>query len=155
MPTQEGCLFLAVVLDLYSWSVLGWSMSGRINTDSALGVLTMPCRIWRDHAGVIVHFNQGCQYTSYEWRSMLKTNGLKASISRRGSCRDNACLESFFSFLKKERIRCRTYPLGKLLNPMCSIILSCFPIQHDTIEITVTCHPRSLKITNLVTSQVS
>jgi putative transposase len=67
---------------------------------------------WRrtDHAGVVVHSNQGCQYTNYEWRSMLKTNGLKASKSRGGNCHDNACAESFFSLLKKERIRRRTCP---------------------------------------------
>ena len=70
----------------------------------------MACLRRRDHAGVVVHSDQGCQYTSYEWRSMLKTNGLKASMSRRGNCHDNACAESFFSLLKKERIRRRTYP---------------------------------------------
>jgi putative transposase len=108
--THEGWLFLAVVLDLYSRSVIGWSMSDRINTDLALGALTMACWRRRDHAGVVVHSDQGCQYTSYEWRSMLKANGLKASMSRRGNCHDNACAESFFSLLKKERIRRRTYP---------------------------------------------
>jgi len=108
--TQEGWLFLAVVLDLYSSSVIGWSMSDRINTDLALGALTMACCRHRDHAGVVVHSDQGWRYTSYEWRSMLKANGLKASMSRRGNCHDNACAESFFSSLKKERIRRRTYP---------------------------------------------
>ena len=106
--THEGWLFLAVVLDLYSRSVIGWSMSDRINTDSALGVLTMACWRLRDHAGVVVHSGQGCQYTRYEWSSMLKANGLKTSISRRGNCHDNACAESFSSLLKKERIRCCT-----------------------------------------------
>lgn len=54
--------------------------------------------------------DQGCQYTSYEWNRMLKANGLKASMSRRGNCHDNACAKSFFSLLKKDRIRRRTYP---------------------------------------------
>jgi putative transposase len=85
-------------------------MSDRINTDPALGALTMACWRRRDHAGVVVHSYQGCQYTSYVWRSMLKTNGLKVSMSRRGNCHDNACAESFLSSLKKERIRRRTYP---------------------------------------------
>ena len=58
--TQEGWLFLAVVLDLYSRSVIGWSMSERINTDLALGALTMACWRRRDHAGVVVHSDQGC-----------------------------------------------------------------------------------------------
>ena len=108
--TQEGWLFLAVVLDLFSRSVIGWSMSDRINTDLALNALTMACWRRRDHAGVMVHSDQGCQYTSYDWRSMLKANGLKASMSRRGNCHDNACAESFFGLLKKERIRRRIYP---------------------------------------------
>jgi putative transposase len=101
---------LADVLDLYSCSVIGWSMSDRINTDLALGALTMACWRRRDHTGVVVNFDQGCQYTSYEWRSMLKTIGLKVSMSRGGNCHDNACAESFFSLLKKEQIRRRTYP---------------------------------------------
>ena len=60
--THEGWLFLAVVLDLYSRSVIGWSMSDRINTDLALGALTMACGRRIDHAGVVVHSDQGCQY---------------------------------------------------------------------------------------------
>ena len=108
--TQEGWLFLAVVLDLFSRSVIGWSMSDRINTDLALNALTMACWRRRGHVGVMVHSDQGCQYTSYDWRSMLKANGLKASMSRRGNCNDNACAESFFGLLKKERIRRRIYP---------------------------------------------
>ena len=153
--THEGWLFLAVVLDLYSRSVIGWSMSDRINTGLALGALTMACWRRRDHAGVVVHSDQGCQYTSYEWRSMLKANGLKASMSRRGNCHDNACAESFFSLLKKNGLDAAHTQLGKLRNPMCSIILNCFTIQHDAMEITVTCHPWSLKITILGTKQVS
>ena len=112
--TQEGWLFLAVVLDLYSSSVIGWSMSDRINTDLALGALTMACCRHRDHAGVVVHSDQGWRYTSYEWRSMLKTNGLKACMSRRGNCHDNACAESFFSLLKKNGLDATHTQLVKL-----------------------------------------
>ena len=64
--TQEGWLFLAGVLNLYSRSVIGRSMSDRINTDLALGALTMACWRRRDHAGVVVQSDQGCQYASYE-----------------------------------------------------------------------------------------
>lgn len=86
-------------------------MSDRINTDLALGALTMTCWRRRDHAGVVVHSDQGCQNTRYEWKSMLKANGLKASMSRPGNCHDNACAVTlFFRLLKKERIRRRTYP---------------------------------------------
>ena len=107
--TYEGWLFLAVVVDLFSRQVVGWSMSKSINTDLALDALTMA--VWRrkPEAEVIVHSDQGCQYTSYDWRSMLEANGLVASMSRKGNCHDNACAESFFSLLKRERIRRKIY----------------------------------------------
>jgi transposase InsO family protein len=116
----------------------------------------MACWGRSDHEGVVVHFDQGCQYTSYEWRSMLKANGLKARMSRPMNCRDNTCTESFCSLLKKERIRHRTYSTIKVAKKtVCSIILSCFTIQHDAMEITVGCHPWSLKVTILGTKRVS
>jgi len=107
--TYEGWLFLAVVIDLYSRHVVGWSMSERINTDLVLNALTMA--IWRRRPkdDVIVHSDQGCQYTSYDWRSMLESQGLTASMSRKGNCHDNACAESFFGLLKRERIKRKIY----------------------------------------------
>jgi len=86
---------------------------------------------------------------------MLKPNGLKANKSRRGNCHNNAGAESLFSLLKKERIRRRYIQLGKLRNQMYSIILNCFTAQNDAMEITVICHPWSLKITILGTKRVS
>jgi predicted metal-binding protein len=111
----------------------------------------MACWRRRDHAGAVVHSDQGCKYTSYEWRSMLKVNVLKASMSRRGNCNGNACAESFFSLLKKNGLDAAYTQLGKLRNPMCSIILNCFTIQYHAMEITVTCDPWCLKITILGT----
>jgi len=108
--TYEGWLFLAVVIDLFSRQVIGWSMSKRINTDLALDALTMACWRRKPATEVIVHSDQGCQYTSYDWRSMLEANGLVASMSRKGNCHDNACAESFFGLLKRERIRRKVYP---------------------------------------------
>jgi putative transposase len=107
--TYEGWLFLAVVIDLFSRQVVGWSMSDRINTDLALDAVIMAC--WRRNPddNVVVHSDQGCQYTSYDWRSMLKANNLTASMSRKGNCWDNACAESFFGLLKRERIRRKIY----------------------------------------------
>jgi len=107
--TYEGWLFLAVVIDLFSRQVIGWSMSERINTDLALNALTMACWRRKPKGEVIVHSDQGCQYTSYDWLSMLEANGLTASMSRRGNCHDNACAESFFGLLKRERIKRRIY----------------------------------------------
>ncbi|MEP2595778.1 MAG: IS3 family transposase [Kangiellaceae bacterium] len=107
--TREGWLFLAVIIDLFSRQVIGWSMGGRINTDLVLNAITMACWRRKPKGEVIVHSDQGCQYTSYDWQSMLKTNNLVPSMSRRGNCHDNACAESFFALLKRERIRRRVY----------------------------------------------
>ncbi|MFP6791544.1 MAG: IS3 family transposase [Thalassolituus sp.] len=107
--TDEGWLFLAVIIDLFSRQVVGWSMSERINTDLVLNAITMACWRRKPKGEVIVHSDQGCQYTSYDWQSMLKANNLTVSMSRRGNCHDNACAESFFALLKRERIRRKIY----------------------------------------------
>lgn len=107
--THEGWLYLAVVIDLYSRRVVGWSMHSRMQTDLVLNALVMA--LWRrkPKAKVIVHSDQGSQYTSHEWRSFLQSHNLEASMSRRGNCYDNAVAESFFHLLKNERIRRKTY----------------------------------------------
>ena len=107
--THEGWLFLAVIMDLFSRQVIGWSMSDRINTDLALDALLMATWRRKPEGSVIVHSDQGCQYTSCDWISMLKSNNMIPSMSRRGNCHDNACAESFFALLKRERIRRKIY----------------------------------------------
>lgn len=107
--TYEGWLFLAVVIDLYSRQVIGWSMSERINTDLVLNALTMAIWRRRPKQEVIVHSDQGCQYASHDWQSLLQSHNLKASMSRKGNCHDNACAESFFALLKRERIKRKIY----------------------------------------------
>ena len=95
IKTHEGWLFLAVVIDLYSRRV-GWSMSSRMQTSLALNALLMA--VWRrkPRAKVIVHSDQGSQFTSQEWQSFLAAYNLEACMSRRGNCYDNAVAESFF-----------------------------------------------------------
>jgi len=107
--THEGWLYLAVVIDLFSRQVVGWSMGSRIDTDLVINALLMA--VWRrkPKQQVIVHSDQGCQFTSQEWQDFLTTNRLVCSMSRRGNCHDNAVAESFFQLLKRERIRRRTY----------------------------------------------
>jgi len=107
--TYEGWLFVAVVMDLFSRQIVGWSMSQSINTDLVLDALTMATWRRRPKEAVVVHSDQGCQYTSYDWRSMLETNGMVASMSRKGNCHDNAVAESFFQLLKRERVRRKIY----------------------------------------------
>lgn len=109
IKTYEGFSYLAVVIDLYSRRVVGWSMQSRQTTDLVLQALLMA--VWRRKPAneVLVHSDQGSQFTSLEWGSFLKHNNLKHSMSRRGNCHDNAVVESFFNLLKRERIRRRSY----------------------------------------------
>jgi putative transposase len=107
--THEGWLYLAVVLDLFSRQVIGWSMRSRIDSELAINALLMA--VWRRNPKeqVIVHSDQGSQYSSHDWQSFLAEHNLVASMSRRGNCYDNAVAESFFQLLKRERIRRKTY----------------------------------------------
>lgn len=107
--TYEGWLYLAVVLDLYSRQIVGWSMQSRMTTAIVMDALTMALWRRRPKDDVVVHSDQGSQYTSGEWRSYWKANNLTASMSRRGNCHDNAVAESFFALLKRERIKRRIY----------------------------------------------
>lgn len=107
--TQEGFAYLAVVIDLYSRRVVGWSVQNRQTTDLVLQALLMA--VWRRKPKntVLIHSDQGSQFTSMDWASFLKAHNLEHSMSRRGNCHDNAVVESFFNLLKRERIRRRTY----------------------------------------------
>ncbi|MGS1118400.1 IS3 family transposase [Castellaniella sp. UC4442_H9] len=107
--THEGWLYLAVVLDLFARTVVGWSMSSRIDADLVLNALLAAVWRRRPKAEVIIHSDQGSQFGSHDWRDFLKTHRLKPSMSRRGNCHDNAVAESFFQLLKRERIRRRVY----------------------------------------------
>ncbi|SFV18163.1 putative transposase [Pseudoduganella namucuonensis] len=107
--TYEGWLYLTVVLDLFSRQVIGWSMGARIDTDLAMNALLMAVWRRRPESTVMVHSDQGSQFSSYDWRDFLKEHNLEASMSRRGNCHDNAVAESFFQLLKRERIKRKTY----------------------------------------------
>lgn len=107
--THEGWLYLAVVLDLFSRRVIGWSMQSRITRELVLDALLMA--VWRRKpvGRVVVHSDQGSQYTSHDWSSFLTAHGLEGSMSRRGNCHDNAVAESFFQLLKRERVKRKIY----------------------------------------------
>jgi len=107
--TWQGWLYLAVVVDLYARKVVGWSMKPSLSRELALDALLMA--VWRrkPKTPVLVHSDQGSQYGSDDWQRFCKANNLEPSMSRRGNCWDNAVAESFFSSLKKERIRKRIY----------------------------------------------
>lgn len=109
LRTWQGWLYLAVVIDLHSRKVVGWSMKPTLARELVLDALLMA--IWRrkPQRTVIVHSDQGSQYGSDDWQRFCRSHNLEPSMSRRGNCWDNAVAESFFSSLKKERIRKRVY----------------------------------------------
>lgn len=109
IKTYEGFAYLAVVIDLFSRKVVGWAMQSRQTTDLVLQALLMA--VWRrkPKEKVLIHSDQGSQFTSMDWASFVKHHNLEHSMSRRGNCHDNAVAESFFNLLKRERIRRRTY----------------------------------------------
>jgi len=102
--TSEGWLYLAVVIDLYSRRIVGWSMNKRISRQLVMDALTMA--LWRRKPprGLIFHSDRGSQYCSHDFQNLLKKHGTLSSMSRKGDCWDNAVAESFFGTLKIELI---------------------------------------------------
>ncbi len=109
IATREGWLYLAVILDLYSRQVIGWSMKNQNNTELVQEALTMS--IWRRGKvdAVIVHSDQGSTYASGDYQKQLKEHKLRCSMSRKGECLDNAVAESFFGTLKNELVHHEDY----------------------------------------------
>ena len=105
LRTAEGWLYLAVVLDLFSRAVIGWSMKATLARELALDALLMAIWRRRPKTTVMIHSDQGVQYGSDDWQRFCREHGLEVSMSRRGNCWDNSVAESFFSSLKKERSR--------------------------------------------------
>lgn len=102
IPTDEGWLYLAGILDLYSRKIVGWSVSATLATKLCLDALAMALRARRPSKGLIHHSDRGVQYASHEYRQALHAAGLAPSMSRRANCYDNAFAESFWSTLKTE-----------------------------------------------------
>jgi putative transposase len=102
IPTAQGWLYLAVILDLYSRIVAGWSMSGSCNEALVKHALTMALARRHPDAGLLHHSDRGSQYPSRAYRLMLEQSEISVSMSRKGNCWDNAAMESFFGTLKEE-----------------------------------------------------
>jgi transposase InsO family protein len=108
--TGEGWLYLAVVIDLYSRKVVGWSLGRRLTSTLVCEALLMALWLRRPAKGqLIFHSDRGVQYASDAFRRLLKAHGIEGSMSRKGDCWDNAPVESFFGTLKLERIHWRSY----------------------------------------------
>lgn len=107
--TWEGWLYLAVVVDLFSRKVIGWSMKASLARDLVLDALLMAAWRRKPQGRVLVHSDQGSQYGSDDWHRFCRDHRMDPSMSRRGNCWVNAVAESFFGSLKKERVGRRIY----------------------------------------------
>jgi putative transposase len=106
IPTEEGWLYLAVVMDLFSRRIVGWSMRGDMRSEIVIDALEMAWfqRSPDKDAGLIFHSDRGSQYAGHEFNQVLNECGIKPSMSRKGNCWDNACAETLFGSLKVERL---------------------------------------------------
>ena len=109
IPTEEGWLYLAVTLDLYSRRVVGWCAGDDLSRRLPLRALQMALENRRPAPGLIHHSDRGVQYASGDYQALLARRGLQCSMSRKGNCYDNAVMESFFGTLKNELVHHQTY----------------------------------------------
>ena len=110
IPTREGWLYLAVVEDLFSRKVVGWSMDATMTSRLVVDALEMAlARRPKGSSGLVAHSDRGSQYASEHYQRRLSEEGIECSMSRRGNCWDNAAMESFFASLKKELVHDEDY----------------------------------------------
>ncbi len=107
--TQQGWIYLAVVIDLYSRRVVGWSIDRRMKKALVIRALMMAVNLRKPPPGLICHSDRGSQYASHDYQKLLKQHGIICSMSRKGNCWDNAPVERFFSSLKREWTSDRWY----------------------------------------------
>jgi putative transposase len=109
IPTQEGWLYLAVILDLFSRRIVGWAMNARMTQQLVCTALEMALRQRQPVGSLIHHSDRGSQYTSHGFQELLAENDITPSMSGRGNCYDNAVVESFFGTLKTELVNHAVY----------------------------------------------
>jgi transposase InsO family protein len=108
--TEEGWLYLSVVIDLFSRRVVGWSMSDDLKAAGVAAALQMAVARRRPpDVGLLHHSDRGVQYACHRYRQLLSAHGIACSMSRPGNCYDNACVESFFGTLKSELVHRTRY----------------------------------------------
>ena len=110
IQTDDGWLYLAVILDLFARRVVGWATSERLFTALPQAALEHALALRSPDAGLLHHSDQGCQYTSADYQAGLAARGIVCSMSRKGNCWDNAIAESFFATLKREAVPSDGYP---------------------------------------------
>jgi putative transposase len=109
IPTNSGWLYLAVVMDLFSRRIVGWSMSKNIDSELVQNAMKMAILHRNPDKGLIHHSDRGVQYAAQDFQDLLYDNDFICSMSRKGNCWDNACVESFFGSLKNEWVKDKTY----------------------------------------------
>ena len=110
IPTGEGWLYLAVILDLFTRKVVGWAMREHIRAELTMAALTMAIQRRRPGPGLVHHSDRGSQYAAGDYRKILQAATITQSMSRKGNCWDNAPVESFFGTLKTELVHQYEYP---------------------------------------------
>lgn len=113
IPTQEGWLYLAIVLDLFNREVVGWSMDSRMTRKLVVDALNMAVDGKSPESGLLYHSDRGSQYASVEFQEILADQNISCSMSRKGNCYDNAVAESFFHTLKVECVHRKIYETRK------------------------------------------
>ena len=109
IPTAEGWLYLAVLLDLFTRKVVGWAMRDHMRAELTIAALTMAIQRRRPRVGLVHHSDRGSQYAAGDYRAILQAAAITQSMSRKGNCWDNAPMESFFGTLKTELVHQREY----------------------------------------------
>ena len=109
IPTLEGWLYLAAIEDLYHKKVVGWALDSRMTKELTLRAIDQAIVRERPIKGLIFHSDRGSQYAAYDYQNKLRDNGIRQSMSAKGDCYDNACMESFFATLKKELVHRTRY----------------------------------------------
>ena len=109
VPTDEGWLYLACVIDLCSRKIVGWSMADHLRAELCTGALDMALKNRRPSQGLLHHSDRGVQYACNEYRDLLEEHGIQCSMSGKGDCWDNAVMESFFKTLKSELVYQKHY----------------------------------------------
>jgi putative transposase len=109
IPTKVGWLYLAIVLDLFSRRIVGWSMSNKIDSALVQSAMSMALSDRQPDAGLIHHSDRGIQYAANDFQDLLEEHKVVCSMSRKGNCWDNACAESFFGSLKTEWVKGKVY----------------------------------------------
>ena len=110
IPTGEGWLYLAVILDLFTRKVVGWAMRDHMRAELTIAALTMAIQRRRPGPGLVHHSDRGSQYAAGDYRDILQAAAIVQSMSRKGNCWDNAPMESFFGTLKTELVHRGEYP---------------------------------------------